>query len=207
MKKWLVVIFALATPGLIFAGPKNHRSSYVSQEFQSIFESSAESPIGEVSLGEVREMLGLLSIAMQKEAYISGAKKASFMIPGLGQFKTGDTLSGVLFLSTDILLTAGALVGAYFLLPDDLQFGQLDYFNTPFSDIKDAWHSHTFVEMLPSMGVVAGGWLLQAGLRMWSSKHASKLARRNIEEGVVSFEPRLLMMPGMGVGIGIGVRY
>ena len=72
-----------------------------------------------------------------------------------------DAVSGALFLAADILVAAGTLVGGYFLLPSELQFNNLDYFNTSHTEIKAAWkgavESATFMEALPTLGVMTGG--------------------------------------------------
>ena len=112
----------------------------------------------------------------------------------------------MLFLTTNLVVAAGTLIGAYFLLPADLQFDQLDYFYTAFDTIKETWKSHTLVEMLPAMGVMAGGWLVKGGLRLWSAKHAAKLAKENIESGKITFEPTLLMKLGGPGSMGFGMR-
>ena len=133
------------------------------------------------------------------------------MLPGKGQFMNGDALSGALFLTADILVVAGTLVGTYFLLPEALQFGQLDYLNTSHTDIKAAWkgaaETTTFMQALPTLGVLTGGMLLHKGISIWSAKHAAKLARDNIDAGNITFEPRAMFMSSgktrMGFGFGI----
>jgi len=104
-------------------------------------------------------------------------------------------------------VVAGTLIGSYYLLPDDLRFQQLDYFNTSWSDIRTRWEGHSFMDYLPSMGLMTGGWVLKAILGQISSSHAGRLARRNIDGGKKSFEPDLLLLPGGGMMMGLGWRY
>jgi hypothetical protein len=65
------------------------------------------------------------------------------------------------------------------------------------------------VDFLPSIGVLAGGGLIQAVLRGVSSRHAAALAERNIAEGNITFEPKVYMLPvGPGaMGFGMGMKY
>ena len=112
-------------------------------------------------------------------------------------------------LLADTAVAAGTLLGVYFLLPQDLRFNQLDYFNTSYSDIKNRWESHTFMDLLPAIGVMAGGGLVSGALRVLSAKRAGKAARRNIEEGNITFEPKVMLSSygAAAVGLGIGVKY
>ena len=125
------------------------------------------------------------------------------MHPGMGQYMNHDTLGGTLFLIGDLAVFAGTLVGAYFLLPADLQFDRLNYLTTPFSTIKDRWLARNLEEALPVLGVLAGGALVKFGLGALSSSHAGSLAKKNVSEGKISFEPQLFWdgHPGMGMRI------
>lgn len=64
----------------------------------------------------MKELALNLSIPFQKMQYVNKSKKASFILPGLGQYMNDDPLSGTLFLISDMAVTAGTLVGAYYLL-------------------------------------------------------------------------------------------
>ena len=109
----------------------------------------------------------------------------------------------------DLVTGVGTLLGAYFLLPADLQFTQLNYFTEPYSAIEGAWKDQSFVDLLPSMGVLAGGGLVQAKLRGVSSNHAAKLAEQNIAAGNITFEPKLTVLHGgpAAMGFGMGMKY
>jgi hypothetical protein len=131
----------------------------------------------------------------------------SFMAPGLGELKNGDVGAGALFLLADTAVAVGALLGSYFLLPEDLRFSQLDYFNTPFDDIRGRWESHTFMDYLPTMAVMAGGWFVSGGLRALSAKRAGKAARRSIEAGDVTFEPKVGLAAAGAVTLGVTMKY
>ncbi len=217
MKKILFSVLIISIAGSAFAGDRRdsekRHSSPVTDEIEAILADEADTVITSLTFGELENLLGRVSIPMQKAAYIQQSSVASMMMPGKGQFMNGDTLSGALFLSGDLLVTAGTLVGGYFLLPSELQFGQLDYFNLTHTEIKDAWtaaaESMTLKDALPTLGVMAGGALLHSGIRAFSARHAAALARDNIEEGKVTFEARTsFFTSGHGrMGVGMGMRY
>jgi hypothetical protein len=216
MKKWLFVAVLLGTAATLFAVPERHHPGMhrwgdeelemVRTEIEGILSANGSSSLGDLTIDQVRDALGRISVARQKAAFIEHSKAVSFMLPGMGQFVNHDPLAGSLFLTADILVAAGTLVGAYFLLPDELQFTHLNYFTAPYSTIETRWKSQSFVDMLPSLGVLAAGWLVDGGLRLFSSKHAGKLARRNVENGTITFEPQMIMMPFGPGGMGMGMQ-
>jgi len=129
------------------------------------------------------------------------------MFPGAGQFMTGDPVGGSLFAAADVAVFAGSLLTAYALLPANVQIGGtggLDYLNAPLSTIETTWKSHSVLDYLPSVGVLAGGMIVKHLIGLWSSSSAAGLARKNIQAGKVTFEPQILPfmnggMPGMGM--------
>ena len=146
---------------------------------------------------------------MQEAAYVKRSKMASMIIPGAGQFINGEALSGTLFLVADVAVAAGTMVGAYFLLPSELHFDQLDYLNSSHTEIKTAWktamENATLAEMLPLAGVMTGGMLLHHLVSGFSARNAGQLARENIESGKVTFEPKLNF--GGKMGMGFSMKY
>lgn len=219
MKKFLMILFICSLSATVFAGDRNGDDSKgryhnrIGEQLESILESEADTVISDMTFGEVGDLIGRLSVPLQEAAYIQKSKSASMFMPGMGQFMNGDALSGSLFMTADILIAAGTLVGVYFLLPAELQFGQLDYLNTAPIEIHDTWkaaaENTTFMEALPSLGVMAAGKLLHKGIGAWSARHAGKLAKKNIEEGSVSFEPRTSFFSGKHgkFGLGFGLKY
>jgi hypothetical protein len=222
MRKWLVVLLIVTVAaGTLFAGSpgqpkmKDHHPIWGTEEellerqLEAIMAGRESSVLGELTVGEAQELLGEISIAYQKAAYVSKSRAMSFMLPGLGQFMNDDPGMGALFLSLDLLTGVGTLLGAYFLLPGELQFDQLNYFTEPYVNIEDAWKGQSFVDLLPSLGVLAGGGLVQVILRGVSSNHAAKLAEQNLAEGKVTFEPKLTVLPGGpgAMGFGMGMQY
>jgi hypothetical protein len=217
--KRLAVIMILATIGAAaFAAPYDRPlnpfqldEAFLRAEVDQALAGERDTAVGTLTVGQLQELLGRLSVAQQKAAFIARSRTMSLMMPGLGQFANKDAVSGALFLTADLALIAGTLVGAYYLLPPNVRFDRLDYFYGSFRSIRDTWESNSFMDYLPSLGVLAGGWLLQAVLGGISAHHAEKLARRNIEQGKITFEPRLLLAPrghmGMGWGMGWDLRY
>jgi len=215
MKTRIFAILLLAAASTAFARPPMGRGmdphrypirhDYLRAELDNLF--GMEGELGALSYGELRELAGRLSVAHQKDRFVARSKAMSLMMPGSGQFLNKDVGAGAAFLAADLAVVAGTLVGAYFLLPDNLRFDQLDYFNDSFDVIHDAWRDHSFTDYLPSLAVLAGGGLAKAILGQISSTHAGKLARRNIDAGTVSFEPDLLVLPDGGMMMGLGWRY
>ena len=149
----------------------------------------------------------------QKAAYVRASAMASFLMPGAGQFMNKDPLGGTLFALADLVIKGGTLTGVYFLLPEEVRFDQLDYWNAPKSQVKSTWESAvngmSLSDALPIAGVMAGGMLLETVLAGFSAKHAGGLARERIATGEIDFRPRpkiILMAPGL-LGIGMSMGY
>lgn len=99
-------------------------------------------------------------------------------------------------MASDLAVSAGTILGAYFLLPSNVRFdtvGGINYLDTPLSAIKATWQSNTVRDYLPSVGVMAGGMLVKCALRWISSGHAAREARERLARGEVVFEALPLM--------------
>jgi hypothetical protein len=213
------MVVALAV-GLLAATGAFAKKSDLQKEIEDILAQNGTTQIGSMSVADVQKILGEISVARQKDAYVQRARAASFMVPGVGQFMGGDPVGGSLFLAGDVALFAGTVLGAYFLLPANVQFGTgagtgaggLDYLGTPLIGIKNAWEANSLMSYLPSVGVMVGGMVLKHLFGWWSSKSAAALARQNIADGKVTFEPDLLPYwghggPGFGPGWGMMMRW
>jgi hypothetical protein len=216
MKRWLVVILGILIATGAFAAPRASDGSELRDEIESILAAKAAVPIGTLTVGDLEKLAGQISVAVQKSAYVRRAGIASFMVPGMGQFLTGNPAGGALFLTGDLAFAAGAMVGAYFLLPERVRIGSgtgtgaggLDYLNTSMTRIKEVWSSGSPMEYLPSMGVMAAGMLANRLLALWASGDAAGTAKRNIADGKVTFQPEILPMLGpMGPGMGMRMSY
>jgi len=212
MKKILVMLplaFALfvgAGGAPVFA-QKAAESQGFEAELDAAIQEMANTQIGTLTMADVEKLAGRISVAHQKVQYVRRAAHASLMFPGAGQFMTGDTLGGSLFLAGDIVLAAGTLVGAYFLLPSNVQFTNIDYLNTPISNIGTAWGTNGLVAYLPSIGVLVVGRILTGILRHASAAVAAREARENIADGKVTFTPNFDFDGHRGFGMGMQMKW
>jgi hypothetical protein len=205
MKRFCIVLVvvlaaAAATGAQETAAPP--AADGVQAELSAALQEMSAAQIGTLSVADLVKVAARVSIAEQKIAYVQKVRMASMMLPGAGQFITGDTLGGSLFVIGDVAIMAGAMIGSYFLLPGDLQFTGTDYLNTPFSTIRTRWEGHTFMEYLPAFGVMAGGMLLKGILGHFSAVSAAGEARKKIADGSITFTPNFAFM-GRGFGMGM----
>ena len=194
-------------------GPWGMSEGPYAQEAQAILDGYEDRVPSELTFGEREELAGELSIPAQKAAYVGVSRFASMLMPGAGQFINRDFLSGSLFALGDFTIKAGTLVGIYYLLPPEVRFDQLDYYNAPKSEIESTWetamNNMSLADALPIVGVATGGALLNHILARFSAGHAAGLARDRIEAGEIEFEPRprMIMMTGGRFGLGMGFAY
>ena len=181
-----------------------HDRGYKS-EIEEIMNRYENKEIGSLTLGDLEKMMAELSVPQQKASYVSRSAMASFMVPGLGQFKNGATGLGMLFLLGEVAVTAGTLVGTYFLLPDAVT--QLDYLDDSFGVIETAWKSLSFREMAPAMGIMAAGGFLDMILRGISSRNAAHIAKERIESGEKTFRPRVGFDLEHGLSIAFAMKH
>jgi hypothetical protein len=206
MKKLLIA--SLIACALTAAASAEQASSITafSAEIATTLAEMSSTQVGTLTVGDIEGLAERLSIAAQKRHYVQRARAASFMMPGAGQFMTGDTTGGALFMLGNLAIVAGTLTIAYFLLPADLQFGSTNYFTDSFATIDSRWKSKSFMDYLPAIGTMAGGMILRGVLGKFSSMNAAELARRNIADGKVTFTPSFEFL-GHGFGMGIGMRW
>jgi hypothetical protein len=186
--------------------PAPAATSFLEQELTAAGSELSSRQVGTMTMDDVEKIAAHLSIAFQKSRYVDRARAASYALPGLGQFMTGDTLGGWLYVAWDVTILAGTLISAYFVLPSNVQFGSLDYLNSPLSTIRAAWESNSVLSYLPLAAVIAGGVILEMVLRSASSENAAQTARKNIAAGKVTFEPTLDLTGG-GPGVGMKLSY
>jgi TM2 domain-containing membrane protein YozV len=212
MKRCAALLILVAVTAALFAeGPL--RGDPFATEVRDILSGYRDRAPADLTFGEIEELAAALSVPAQKSAYVRKSSVASMVVPGLGQFMNGDPLAGSLFLLGDLTVTIGTTVGLYFLLPPELRFDQLDYFNTSYTDIHAAWETAardaTVAQTLPFWGVASGGMILKHIVAHVSARHAARLAVSNIERGEITFEPRAGFLAGFHgrPGIGFGLRY
>ncbi len=187
------------------------------QEAAVILEGLDSRKIGEFTVDELKALSMDLSIPFQKIQYVRKSKIASAVFPGVGQYMNDDAIGGTLFMLSNIAVISGTLITAYFMLPDEVNFDNLDYENDSKAVIQTAWDNQSFNDLLPAMGVMAAGIVVNGVIRMISADHAGKLAQKNIAESKIKFEPKI-MIPIFnssygdcsnqgGFGLGMGMRF
>jgi len=154
-------------------------------EIEKLLRSQGHKTLGSLTVADIKMVMAKINEAAMINGYIQRSGRMSFIIPGAGQFMNKEPLSGTLFLTAHLGVIAGTLTGAYFLLPQDLQFGNTDYLNEPIGTIKDRWRSHSLYDYLPSAAVFAGGHLVDLIIRSIAEKNAENLARTKIKSGEV----------------------
>ena len=132
-----------------------------------------------------------LRTAAFERAYVSHVAAMSFMMPGAGQFATGNPGTGAAFLAAQLAVAGGTMAGAYFLLPADLRFDRLDYLGSPLATLKTTWENHSVMDYLPSFGLMAAGMIVDMPLRFFSSHDAAADARAAVKAGKVTLETRI----------------
>jgi len=182
------------------------------QELQNALKDMSSTQLGTLTGADVQQLMTRVALAAQKVRYVERVRAASFVLPGVGQFMTGNSGTGTLFAVGDLAIFAGALVGAYYLLPTNVQFNNLDYLNAPLQTIQDKWMGNSILDYLPTAAVLAGGMIAKHLLGVFAARDAAQDARRNIADGKVTFQPTFGMWAdGMGMrmgrGMGMGMRF
>jgi hypothetical protein len=203
MRKLLpILVLSLAAAAVLAAEP-SLRIPSLQQEVAAALEEYSAREVGALTVGDLEQIAARLSLARQKASFIPKSAMMSMAMPGMGQFANGSRAAGVLFAAGNVAIMAGSIAAAWLLLPVDVQPQSL--FVVPVASIKPLVEGHTLLDYLPAAGAMAGGMLLDCVLRMASAGHAAGLARRNIEEGKVIFEPESGFM-GHGFMMGMRVR-
>jgi TM2 domain-containing membrane protein YozV len=205
MKTFLLGVTLILAAAVAWAYPPSD-AVYLPAEIQAIEGELGTQTLGNLKVSDSIAVMKRLDVAREKDQYLSDMAMASFWWPGAGQFATGNLTDGVLHTGVHLGLTVGTVVLANAVLPSDVRLGNLDYFGTNFTTIHNTWSNHTLSDYLPTIGVVLGGTLVDLALRAWSAKDARQLAREQIDEGRITFEPRF-DFDRHGFGMGIGMRY
>lgn len=199
MKKIILLLLIAVTGFTLSAEP--HKRGTTPEEILGIFPGIGEKTIDELTISERLAISEVISIEKQGNAYVHRAALASFLIPGTGQFMTGDPLAGAAHLAGEAAIIGGVITGLYFLLPEDLKDGSLT--RDQRHDLYQSYMTHDSIgEILPAMGVVAGGVLLSVINSVMASHGAAENALENIESGAVTFKPYI----NIGRTLGLGIR-
>lgn len=195
MKKIFLVLLIAVTGFTLSAEP--HRRGITPEEILDLFPGIGEKTVSQLTIDERLNIAGELSVQMQESMYVRHASISSFLIPGAGQFMTGDPVSGTIHMASEAAIIGGVITGLYFLLPEDLKDSSLTR-----DERHDLFKSYDRDELLPAMGVVAGGVLLSLFNSITASRGAAENALENIETGAVIFKPYV----NIGNTLGLGFR-
>jgi len=157
-----------------------------------------DSRLADLTVADLWALNQASSVSFQQQFYVHSAAAASFLVPGLGQFKTGDPLSGTLHLAGQAALAAGTVYAAWSLLPGDLR-------NTALSgdQRRSLWEQYWQTspsQVAGTAAVLAGGLTLSLIHSVWAARDARERAQANLADGKVSFEPR-------GDALGLRMRW
>lgn len=181
-------------------------ASAIQRELGAAMAEMSDDQLGTLTVGDIIHLAERISVAEQNARYVERARAASRMLPGVGQFMTGDAVGGSLYFAGDIALMTGTLIAAYALLPSNVKFSSLDYFGNPIETIRSLWESNSSSSYLPSAAVMLGGMIVKAVIGHSAAEAAARQARENIAAGKVTFTPNLEFL-GRGVGVGMSVRF
>lgn len=183
---FILIFFTISVSGF---AESNNNLLPLEKEIQKKISENREITLDSIPVGEITSLLHDMSILRQQKMYIHKSAIQSYIFPGWGQLKNDDTLNGLLFIGAHLLLRGVSTAGSYFLLPGQVQFSSINYFTTPFGDIKSAWENLSFMDLLPSIGVSTAGSIACLILRHASSNHAEQLAREQVISGKITFSP------------------
>ncbi len=181
-------------------------ASAIQGELSAAMAEMSDDQLGMLTVEDLIHLAERISVAEQNARSIERARAASRMLPGVGQFMTGDAVGGSLYFAADIALMTGMLIAAYALLPSNVKFSSLDYFGDPIETIKSRWQGNSSSTYLPSAAVMLGGMIVKAVIGHSAAEDAARRARENIAAGKVTFAPNLEFL-GRGVGLGMRMRY
>jgi len=213
MRRFVPLVFALIAGASLFAQPAPPppapieapglilgRSRLLGPELAAIAATLGDRKLGDLTGAELAAIQEKLRFEARQAVFVARTARLSFVLPGLGQFATGNPGTGTAFFVDNLALIGGTLAGAYFLLPADLRFDRIDYFSASRQTVRTAWESHTMREMMPVMGVMMAGLVIDMHLHAFSAFDAAKDARKLVDEGKADLEPRF------GPGF-MGMRY
>jgi hypothetical protein len=203
MKKIALLAAMASTMASLFAFP-GHGAGISPQDILAAAPSAANKTPDQVTMEERLAMASAFSLERQKASYVRRAAGASFVMPGAGQLMIGDYGSAALHIAAQAAIVGGSLAAMWYLSPDDLRDSSMTR-----DERRKAIHAYfepdRIGEILPAMGVAAGGIALSIVNSVIASNGARSAAEDNIRSGRVTFEPSFAMM-GRGLGMGMTLR-
>jgi hypothetical protein len=161
----------------------------VLKELSEILEERDDVSVGELRISDVREVLAASSVRMQEIAHVQKTRAQSWAWPGAGHFANDDNGRGAFYTAANVVVMTGTVLGVYFLLPDEVQFDNLNYLDDSFGEIEEAWKGQSLSDYAPSIGVFIGGVATRVLLGYFAAESAAALAQERIDSGRVTFEP------------------
>lgn len=198
----MVLIVSMSVVGA-FAMPGRSMMGVTPEEVLTAVPSAADKTPDEWTLEERLAISSVFSVAMQESMYVRHAGVSSFLVPGAGQFMTGQVGVGALHLGTELLIAGGAFAGMYFLTPADLLDHSLTM-DERHALVASYMTPERIGELLPGMGVAAGTFVLSLLNRTLAARGAVLGAEANLADGSVSFEPVVSLG---SIGGGLRVRF
>lgn len=196
----MVMAVALGAQAVYAFGPPHRLGALTPEEILATLPEGAEKKASDLSVAEWTALAGAASIAAQEDRYEARARFLSFVVPGTGQFATGQVGEGIARLGIELAIIGGTAAAYYLLLPEDMQ----DASRGERHDLaRDYWEDGDGAKLLPAMGVAAAGLTLSIVNRVLASKDAGDQARANIDSGKVTFEPAIYLS---GARFGFGMR-
>ena len=123
MKRFFIVLIVCTLPGAVFAAPNGFWSGpqsgqlagirpleagpYLAAEILKIQTELGQQKLGDLDVAALASLRERLSIAQQKDEYVGSISLHSAVLPGIGQFETGDTASGLGFMALNLAVIAG----------------------------------------------------------------------------------------------------
>jgi len=202
MKATIQRLIALAAVGgACFALGAQDANVDENVDSKGILLSISEKKIADLTVADLEAIASAKSIERQKRHYVEGAAVGSFLIPGVGQFMTGDKVGGSLRLAGQLALVAGTMYGAWLLLPSEFRGSNLSRGERRdlVQNYKDNGERN---RLYASAAVMTGGFALSVIHSVWAATDAKKQATENINAGKVTFKPSLYIgAHGMGPSI------
>ncbi len=174
-------IMGLAVLGLVLAFGAS------AEEMADWVEARSTVKVGDLTVGDLKALSDIRSVDRQEARYVHGSAVASFLIPGLGQFKTGDAWAGTWNLVGHTALVGATIYGVWALLPDDVKASGLSH--DARRDLVRGYWTNDIGKIAPAAGVAVGGVALSLAFRFWSASDAGTRAEENLKSGAVVFEP------------------
>jgi heme A synthase len=216
-RRWFgaLCVFWMAVTPVLFAGPPAGEQQWdlseeemlpYNTEIEGFLAERAAMSVGDVTIAEMRELGSRLSVVAQEESYVRSARHASQAMPGAGHFMIGENGRGAAYMTGSVLVVAATVVGAYLVLPNGVQFHELDYINDSFGDIERAWRGESIASVAPAFGVLLAGGVVHSLLGALASGDAEERAREQIVSGEKRFEPKPFIYPDTSGRLVLGAR-